>query len=179
MQSLGIGTDLGNVQIESRSTEYDDSIILSSEKLAYYDRCVEGGMRTNMPSPYYMNIKGLRKGRLTYAYNEHEMKEIAKCVTDIHYFANNYCALMTDMGIQNISLYPFQYRVLSELVNHRDNILLASRQSSKCLTYNNLIELNDNSKISIGDLYIENKEKISILQKIKKVLYKILYILEN
>jgi len=51
-----------------------------------------------------------------------------------YFFANNYCKFTTDNGIQQLTLRPYQEKILNNFKDHRFNIVLASRQSGKTLT---------------------------------------------
>ena len=48
------------------------------------------------------------------------IKEIKRCASDIVYFANNYCTVMTDKGLQTISLRPYQEEMLRQFQKERN-----------------------------------------------------------
>jgi hypothetical protein len=62
------------------------------------------------------------------------MRELARCASDVVYFANNYCVAMTDYGVKKIKLRPYQENVLKDFQDHRFNVFLASRQIGKTVT---------------------------------------------
>lgn len=129
-------------------------------------------------SPFYMKNVNLRKPNLVYDYTQWEADEIAKCANDICYFADTYCKVMTDDGVQKIKLRDYQRAMLKHYQNNRFAICLAARQIGKCSSYNTEIELNtkENSNLlnsqKIGDIYNKGN-KFSWLTKIKIFLYKI------
>ena len=84
-------------------------------------------------TPFYEGNFNLRKGNIVFDYTKEEIKEIKKCATDIVYFANNYCTVMTDHGLQTIELRPYQEEMLRQFQAERFNICLASRQVGKTI----------------------------------------------
>lgn len=85
----------------------------------------------NGPSPYINNKLGYRRPDIRFKHTPEEIAEIKKCSEDICYFAEKYCKTMTDDGISNITLRPYQKRILNDLKNHRHNIWVATRQIGK------------------------------------------------
>lgn len=129
-------------------------------------------------SPFYMKNVNLRKANLVYEYTQWEADEIAKCANDICYFADTYCKVMTDDGVQKIKLRDYQRAMLKHYQNNRFAICLAARQIGKCLIFNTLCKIKEknndfllNSQ-KIGDIYNKGT-KLSFLTKIKLFLYKI------
>ena len=67
---------------------------------------------------------------------EFYIKEIARCRRDIKYFAEKYFKIINlDVGLTTIKLYPKQKELLDFFVNEKRCIVLASRQSSKCVNF--------------------------------------------
>ena len=128
-------------------------------------------------SPFFMKNVNLRKPNLVYDYTQYELDEITKCANDICYFADTYCKVMTDDGVQKIKLRDYQRAMLKHYQNNRFAICLAARQIGKCLIFNTLCDVKEKinnlpSSWKIGDIY--NKGiKFSLLAKIKLFLYKI------
>ena len=79
-------------------------------------------------NPFHAVDIDFRAGDLIFDYSEEELKEIARCATDIVYFANKYCVSMTDDGVQKITLRPYQEKVLRAYQENRWIVFLASRQ---------------------------------------------------
>ena len=84
-------------------------------------------------SPFYEGNFLLRKGHIVFDYTKEEIKEIKRCATDIVYFANNYCTVMTDEGLQTITLRDYQEEMLKQFQRERFNICVASRQVGKTI----------------------------------------------
>ena len=84
-------------------------------------------------TPFYEGNPNLRKGNIVFNYCDEEIREIKKCAKDIVYFANTYCTVMTDEGLQTINLRPYQEDMLRQFQAERFNICLASRQVGKTI----------------------------------------------
>ena len=84
-------------------------------------------------TPFYEGNPNLRKGNIVFNYSDEEIREIKKCAKDIVYFANTYCTVMTDEGLQTINLRPYQEDMLRQFQAERFNICLASRQVGKTI----------------------------------------------
>ena len=84
-------------------------------------------------TPFYEGNPNLRKGNIVFNYSDEEIREIKKCAKDIVYFANTYCTVMTDEGLQTINLRPYQEEMLRQFQAERFNICLASRQVGKTI----------------------------------------------
>lgn len=84
-------------------------------------------------TPFYEGNFFLRKGNIVFDYTIEEIKEIKRCATDIVYFANNYCTVMTDEGLQTITLRDYQEDMLKQFQKERFNICVASRQVGKTI----------------------------------------------
>jgi hypothetical protein len=84
-------------------------------------------------TPFYEGNPNLRKGNIVFNYTDEEIREIKKCAKDIVYFANTYCTVMTDHGLQTINLRPYQEDMLRQFQAERFNVCLASRQVGKTI----------------------------------------------
>lgn len=81
---------------------------------------------------YYGGDEELPTRNIVLGYNEEHILEIQKCKDDICYFAENYFFIENlDQGEILIDLYPKQREALEDLVNHRFNAIMASRQTGK------------------------------------------------
>ncbi len=112
----------------------ESSFIWTSDKIntvlkKYNDGLVEIKGMAN--SPFFSADMELRRGNILFEYTPAELDEIRKCREDILYFADTYCKLMTDNGIQNITSRDYQQEVLLNLVNERFICFMASRQIGK------------------------------------------------
>jgi hypothetical protein len=154
------------------TTELVDDIILREnlgKKLTRYEKL------------WFQNMHGIRKANLTFALTNNEFEEYIKCKINIHYFAEKYCQIKREDGtIGPMKLRDYQKDIIDLYTKNPRSILMASRQTGKCLAFNTLANVEkdgDIIKIPIGLLYYDalKKEKnLTILEKIKIFLYKIL-----
>jgi hypothetical protein len=91
--------------------------------------------RKLVANPFYENNTRLLKAELVFQRTEEEKLEWKKCATDIIYFVNKYCKLMTPQGIKHVTLRGYQERYLQHLMGHRLSIYLACRQCGKCVSF--------------------------------------------
>ena len=150
-------------------------------------------------NPFYENNTSILKGDLVFERTEEEIKEWLKCKNDILYFANTYCKLMTPEGVQHIQLRDYQKKYLRHLEQNRLSIYLSCRQSGKCLSFTQVIDIKLNNEFittygdklkKYFDRFYYNKEKDcyklplfeiynlydkSFKWKIQYLLYKIVY----
>ena len=104
----------------------------SSKKVDQLMAAIEEGYKPKS-TPFYEGNPNLRKGNIVFEYTNKELQEIQKCARDIVYFANNYCTVMTDEGLQTITLRPYQENMLRQFQKERFNVCLASRQVGKTI----------------------------------------------
>lgn len=132
---------------------------------------------------WFQNLRGIRKPYLTFAMTDNEFEEYIKCKINIHYFAENYCHIKREDGtIGPMRLRDYQKQIIDLYSKNPRSILMASRQTGKCVTYNtNILVVSENNKtikIPIGLLYyneIKKERKLTILENIKNMLYYLLY----
>lgn len=143
---------------------------------------------------FFMRDLDLRAPNVTFKMTDEEMEEYQRCYDDAEYYVENYCKFMTDHGLQVVELRDFQKNVVKTVTDevyipslgewgpkNRNVIWMAARQSGKCLIFNQLADVKQNScenisdhpnKITVSDIYYIDKKK-SFLEKIKSYLYKI------
>lgn len=112
--------------------EADQSFAWSTKKVNDLIVAMEDGYKPKM-NPFHGGNLNLRKGNIVFEYTQHELMEIKRCATDIIYFANNYCTVMTDDGLQTITLRGYQEEMLKQFQAERFNVCLASRQVGKTI----------------------------------------------
>jgi len=129
---------------------------------------------------WFTNIRGVRRANIPFAMTDGEIKEYAKCKMSVHYFAQKYCQIKREDGsIGPMTLRDYQKDIIDLYTNNRFSILMASRQTGKCSSFNIkvLCEYEDGIKeISLGELYyryLKQERDLTILEKIKYHLYKI------
>ena len=110
----------------------EESFSWTSEKVEQLMLALEEGYKPKA-TPFYEGNPNLRKGNIVFNYTPHEIREIKKCATDIVYFANTYCTVMTDHGLQTIKLRGYQEEMLRQFQKERFNCCLASRQIGKTI----------------------------------------------
>lgn len=126
-----------------------------------------------LDNPFHENDPELRKGDILFEYTEEELEEIKKCATDVVYFADKYCHVMTDEGIRQIVLRDYQVQILRQYQTHRKNIFVSPRQSGKTITSSIFLlwyllfnyEKNAIIMANIGDTAAELMDKIKIIMK--------------
>jgi len=124
-------------QAESAGFEFKvskgaESFAWTSNKVEQLMLAIDEGYKPKS-TPFYEGNPNLRKGNIVFNYTPEELAEIKKCAKDIVYFANKYCTVMTDEGLQTIKLRPYQERMLKQFQEERFNICLASRQVGKTI----------------------------------------------
>lgn len=147
----------------------EDAIIWTTKSVELAYDAIKNGYSLKK-SPFYHGDLDLRKANLTFQYTQEELEEIIKCKNDIVYFANKYVYLKTPTGMQHIKLRPYQIKLLKQCQDNRFNILLQSRQTGKCSSFNSLVKIRKNGVchiVPIGSLF-----KLStIKQRIIKFLW--------
>ena len=127
----------------------------------------------DVDNPFHENDPELRKGQILFEYTEWELEEMRRCAEDVVYFANKYCKVMTDDGIQKIDLRDYQIQILNQYQTHRKNIFVSPRQSGKTITssifllWYLLFNFEKNAMImaNIGDTAAELMDKIKVIMK--------------
>jgi hypothetical protein len=108
--------------------------VWNTDRVSECVRLIEEGREVQGGTPFHEGDTNYRAENIVYDYSDWELQEIARCASDVVYFANNYCVAMTDYGIQKIKLRPYQETVLRDFQNNRFNVFLASRQIGKTVT---------------------------------------------
>lgn len=149
-------------------------VIWSTESL---DMAIQGltqGRRL-LANPFYENDIRLLKGDLNYQRTETEIEEWIKCKNDIIYFAENYCKLMTPLGIRQVELRDYQKKYLRHVTDNQLSIYLAVRQCGK--TTSTAVALlhyicfnTDKNALVCGN---KRKTAVEIVDKIKKIFYEL------
>jgi len=130
---------------------------------------------------WFSNMRGIRKANLTFAMTDFEFEEYVKCKISVQYFAEKYCQIKREDGtIGPMKLRDYQKDIIDLYTKNPRSILMASRQTGKCLTFNTLANIECDGKIikiPIGILYydsLKNDRKLTFLEKVKILLYKII-----
>ena len=75
-----------------------------------------------------------KAANIVFEYTKEELADLARCADDVVYFANKFCYSMTDEGVQQITLRPYQEDMLEGFQDNRFVVMLASRQIGKTVT---------------------------------------------
>lgn len=85
-----------------------------------------------MSSIIYRNNPKLRAPDTDVPLTQYEIDEFKKCAADPIYFINNYVKIVTlDKGLQQMTLRPYQEKVIDSIHNNRFIIIRFARQSGK------------------------------------------------
>lgn len=85
-------------------------------------------------SAFYEGNPEMKAANIVFEYTKEELEDLARCANDVVYFANKFCYSMTDEGVQQITLRPYQEDMLNNFQDNRFVIMLASRQIGKTVT---------------------------------------------
>jgi hypothetical protein len=138
-----------------------------------YDAEENGVDYKDVDNPFHENDPDLRKGNILFEYTEWELEEMQRCASDVVYFANKYCHVMTDEGIRQIQLRDYQIQILNQYQYHRKNVFVSPRQSGKTITSSIFLlwyllfnyEKNAMIMANIGDTAAELMDKIKVIMK--------------
>jgi len=135
---------------------------------------------------WFANTRGVRKANLVFAMTDDEFEEYIKCKINIHYFAERYCQIKREDGsIGPMKLRDYQKDIIDLYTKNPRSILMASRQTGKCISFiTNILVISksgDTIKVPIGLLYyneLKKDRKLTLLEKIKIMLYNLIYKLQ-
>jgi hypothetical protein len=120
--------------ISKTQQQNNASKVWTTERVEACLAAIENGQDFPGGTPFHEKDPDYKAADIVFEYTEAELKEIARCATDVVYFANNYCKAMTDEGVRRIKLRPYQEDVLRDFQENRFNVFLASRQIGKTVT---------------------------------------------
>lgn len=91
------------------------------------------------------------------------IKTLSDCQDDIWFFLEHIKVVHPDRGLIKFEPYDFQKKILKNLQNHRFNIILASRQSGKCFSFDTKVFLRNKktqeiTEVSVGELFEKMKK---------------------
>ncbi len=149
----------------NRSLEWDSVKVEECERKIMEGEIIES-------SPFLNNDPKWRNSNITYRYTQEELDEIQKCMSDIQYYAEKYCRVMTDEGVANIELRDYQHEIIQSFKDNRFNILMSARQSGKTITTGIFISWYLCFNFDRNVLIIANKldTTVEIIDKIKTIL---------
>lgn len=145
-------------------------VIWSSAVIDAALKGIEQGKKL-VSNPFYENNTHLLKGDLVFERTDEEIEEWVRCKSDIIYFVEKYCKLMTPEGIKNVKLRDYQTRYLKHLMDNRLSIYLACRQCGKTTTsavfmLHYILFNTDKNALVLGN---KRRTAIEVLDKAKKI----------
>lgn len=150
------------------------------------DKINDGIVLKRFQNPWLKGEVGLRRAGASFKMSKEEQEEYIKCALNVDYFVEKYCKVKREDGsIGSIKLRDYQEEILNNFVTNRFNILMASRQVGKCLSFNNIVSVSLNGLIydfRIGKLYyymLSKERSLKMTEIIKIKLYDFLYFLEK
>lgn len=139
---------------------------------------IEKGLPADYSAFYDGQIE-MKAADIVFEPTDDEWVELARCANDVTYFANHYCHSMTDEGIRQITLRPYQEDMLRAFQDNRFVVMLASRQIGKCSIFTTKIKIKvkqDFFITTIGELYytiVSTKRKLTFIEKLKRSIWRL------
>ena len=163
-----------------------ERIVWSTKQINDLILALDQGYRPKIKLPFYEGRQYLRKGNVVFEYTDEEIAELARCASDIVYFAEKYAVVMTDNGIQKVKLRGYQKTMLRNFQDNRFNIVLASRQMGKCFIHNTKVDIKDpqgNTKtIAMGEFFytiLKERRPLKVTEWCKWKLWKLYSWVDN
>ena len=131
---------------------------------------------------WFSNLRGVRKAGITFAMTDEEFEEYIKCKLSVHYFAEKYCKIKLEDGtIGHMKLREYQKDIIDLYTKNRFSILMASRQTGKCNSFNTKVLLLDDAtkekyEVPFFEVYyttIQQDRSLTFLEKMKLLLYRL------
>lgn len=153
--------------------------IWSTKSLDFAIEGIKQGKKL-IANPFYENNTKLLKGDLVFDRTQQEIDEWLKCKTDVVYFVEKYCKIMTPEGIQRVKLRDYQIEYLKHLEQNRLSILLSARQAGKTVTSALFMLHYICFNVDKNALVVANKFKTAkeVLDKAKKIYFELPYFIK-
>ena len=88
----------------------------------------------------------IKKKTSTHEYTPEQLEEFRRCILDPIYFMRNYLYIQHPKhGRVKFDLYEYQERMVREIHEHKDNIILTARQQGKCISPNTRVTVRQSS----------------------------------
>lgn len=120
----------------------------------------------NTDKTAYLGNEKIKRHNVKETWTAEKLLEYQKCSNDPIYFIETYVKIMTlDHGLSPFTLWDFQKKLINHINNNRFSVILAARQSSKCVHNETAINIRNKKtgevrQVSIGDFY-EEQAKLS------------------
>jgi Terminase large subunit, T4likevirus-type, N-terminal len=178
-----IASSGSRTQMKLSDLDKENTSIWNTQKINQLLEDYENGMidiKTLKNSPFKDNDPVWKKANIVYEYTPEELEEIKRCKADPVYFASKYAQVMTEDGIQQITLRDYQEEIIRSFKDNRFNCLMASRQIGKTVMSGvfiawYLIFHTDKNVLAVANVASTTKE---VLDKIKSVLENVPFFLK-
>ena len=89
-------------------------------------------MNSENENQFYLGNELIKRASAKTEYTNEQIEEYVKCSLDIFYFIETYCKIPTvDHGVSNITLYPYQRKMIQQMADERYSFFSTPRQVSK------------------------------------------------
>lgn len=126
--------------------------------------------QTPKPEKGYLGNNLLKRIGQQQNWTPEQLSEMAKCMMDPIYFAENYIKIVhVDRGLIPLQMYDYQKEIATKIFNNRRVAVLTARQAGKCVHINTPIRLRNKEtgevvETTIGEFYesqkINNKDDL-------------------
>jgi len=162
------------IKVSNLDEEAGSNAIWTSDKITKLLEDFENGLidiKSIKNSPFKDNDLAWKKANIVFEYTPAEIEEITRCKADPIYFANKYCQVMTENGIDIIQLRDYQEEIIDSFKANRFNVLMASRQIGKTIMSGLfiawfLIFHSDKNVLAVANVASTTKE---VVDKIKSI----------
>lgn len=119
--------------------------------------------QTPKPEKGYLGNNLLKRIGQQQNWTPEQLSEMAKCMMDPIYFAENYIKIVhVDRGLIPLQMYDYQKEIATKIFNNRRVAVLTARQAGKCVHINTPIRLRNKKtgeviETTIGEFYESQK----------------------
>ena len=119
--------------------------------------------QTPKPEKGYLGNNLLKRIGQQQNWTQEQLAEMAKCMLDPIYFAENYIKIVhVDRGLIPLQMYDYQKEIATKIFNNRRVAVLTARQAGKCFYINTPIRLRNKEtgeviETTIGEFYESQK----------------------
>lgn len=119
--------------------------------------------QTPKPEKGYLGNNLLKRIGQQQNWTPEQLSEMAKCMMDPIYFAENYIKIVhVDRGLIPLQMYDYQKEIVTKIFNNRRVAVLTARQAGKCFHINTPIRLRNKKtgavvETTVGEFYESQK----------------------
>ena len=119
--------------------------------------------QTPKPEKGYLGNNLLKRIGQQQNWTPEQLSEMAKCMMDPIYFAENYIKIVhVDRGLIPLQMYDYQKDIATKIFNNRRVAVLTARQAGKCVHINTPIRLRNKKtgevvETTVGEFYESQK----------------------